>query len=182
MHNPPPTRAALQPWRWSYRADPRAVPLADRHYTRQRIGAPQFVPPGRCTVLLTDDADALWVTSWPLAAYVRHAWPGALICSLFRRESRCPHRASDLIIAACAATRAHWPTLPERGMVTFVDPNKVRRKRDPGRCFRRAGFVPVGYTVGGLLALQLRPVDFPAAAAARPRYAFGQGDLFEGAA
>src|SRR5690242_7545534 len=51
-------------WYLSHRADPRAVPLADRHYNRQKPGTPQFVPPGRCLVLLTADAGALWVTSW----------------------------------------------------------------------------------------------------------------------
>ncbi len=40
-------------------------------------------------------------------------------------------------------------------MVTFIDPSKVRHKRDPGRCFRRAGFVRDGETKGGLLALRL---------------------------
>ncbi len=65
-----------QPWRLSYRADPRALPLADRHYSRKTPGSPQFVPPGRSLVLLTDDADALWVTSWPYAQYVQHAWGG----------------------------------------------------------------------------------------------------------
>src|SRR5205823_14042533 len=134
---------------------------------------------GRCLVLLTDPADALWVTSWPLAAYVRHAWPGAMVCSLFRREPTCPHRASDLILAACAATRARWTHVPELGMVTFVDPAKVRRKRDPGRCFRRAGFHPAGYTAGGLLCLQLTPDAFPAGWPARSPYAAGQQVLFE---
>ena len=56
--------------------------LADRYYNRQARGAAQFVPPGRCPVLLTADRSAVWVTSWPLAEYVRHAWPGAWVCSL----------------------------------------------------------------------------------------------------
>lgn len=43
-------------------------------------------------------------------------------------------------------------------MVTFVDRDKTRAKRDPGRCFRRAGFVDIGETRGGLVALGL-PVD-----------------------
>jgi hypothetical protein len=157
-----------QRWRLSYRADPRALPLADRHYNRQKIGSPQFVPPGRCLVLLTDNADALWVTSWPIADYVRHAWAGAMVCSLFRNES--DHLSSALINAACAATRAHWPDLPPLGMVTFVDPTKTRRKRDPGRCYRRAGFRDVGRTAGGLVALQLLPDKFPEPAPAGPRY------------
>lgn len=159
-----------QPWNLSWRADPQALPLADRHYNRQKIGSPQFVPPGRCLVLLTDDADALWVTSWPIAAYVRHAWPGAMVCSLFRRESACPYLASDLITAACAATLARWPDLPHLGMVTFVDPGKTRPKRDPGRCFRRAGFTPAGTTKGGLVALILSPEDWPPAIPARHRH------------
>lgn len=160
-----------QPWVLSHRADPRALPMADRHYSRRKPGSRQFVPPGRCLVLLTVDEHALWVTSWPITRYVRHAWPGAMICTLFRRESNCPHLASDLVTAACAATRARWPQLPGPGIVTFVDPAKTRRKRDPGRCFRRAGFRPVGHTKSGLVALQLLPGDFPAANPARPAVA-----------
>jgi hypothetical protein len=47
--------------------------------------------------------------------------------------------------------------------VTFVDTSKVRRKRDPGRCYRRAGFIPAGFTEGGLVALQLMPDAMPSA-------------------
>ena len=38
-------------WSLSNRADPFARDIADRHYNRQKIGSPQFVPPGRCVVL-----------------------------------------------------------------------------------------------------------------------------------
>ncbi|WP_432050287.1 hypothetical protein [Verrucosispora sp. NA02020] len=159
-----------QPWRRSWRADPRALPLADRHYNRQKIGSPQFVPPGSCVVFLTDHADAVWVTSNPIARFVKHQWAGAWMNSLFRREPECEHLASDLITAAVAATRAHWPDIPDLGMVTFVDPTKTRRKRDPGRCYRRAGFLPVGETKSGLLALQLLPADMPDPLEARPKW------------
>jgi len=37
-------------WIRSHRADAEVVPLADRHYNRQKIGSPQFAPPGRCLV------------------------------------------------------------------------------------------------------------------------------------
>lgn len=134
-------------WHLSHRFDPRALPLADRHYNRRKVGSPQFVPPGRCLVLLTAAADVLWVTSWPFAEYVRHAWPGAWVNSLFRNES--PNLASELIREAVAATRAMWPEVPALGMVTFVDAGKVRHKRDPGRCYLRAGFRRVGKTGGG---------------------------------
>ena len=35
-------------WQKSHRADPRACAIADRHYSRQKIGSPQFMPPGSC--------------------------------------------------------------------------------------------------------------------------------------
>ena len=147
------------PWRLSGRFDPAALPLADRHYNRRKPGSPQFVPPGRCLVLLTADRSALWVTSWPFAQFVRHAWGGAWVNSLFRNEG--PDLASDLIRRAVAHTRATWPAVPPLGVVTFVDAAKVRHKRDPGRCYRRAGFRHVGFTAGGLHAFQMLPAEMP---------------------
>jgi hypothetical protein len=146
-------------WCLSNRADPRARPLADRHYTRQSVGAAQFVPPGRCIVLLTPNADALWVTSWPFAQYVKHAWAGAWVCSLFRNESQI--LSSDLIREAVAVTRGQYGAPPDLGMISFVDASKTRHKRDPGRCFRKAGFAHVGHTKSGLVALQLLPNQMP---------------------
>lgn len=157
-------------WRVSHRFDARALPLADRHYNRQTVGSPQFVPPGRCLVLLTGKADALWVTSWPLAAFTKHEWAGAWVNSLFRNESSV--LASELIREAVARTRGRWPKVPALGMVTFVDADRVRHKRDPGRCYRKAGFRRVGETKGGLLAFQLLPDEMPDAIAP------DQSDLF----
>lgn len=149
----------MSTWRRSWRADPAARALADRHYNRQAHGASQFVPPGRCLVLLTADRSALWVTSWPYAKYVKHAWAGAWVCSIFRNEGE--HLSSDLITDAVAHTRASWPVAPAGGIVTFVDPAKTRRKRDPGRCFRKAGWRHVGFTAGGLYVLQQLPGEMP---------------------
>jgi hypothetical protein len=143
------------PWRASDRYDPAALPLADRHYNRQKPGTPQFVPPGRCLVLLTEDRSALWTTSWPFAEFVRHAWPGAWVNSLFRNEGN--HLSSDLIRHAVAHTRARWPSVPELGIVSFVDPAKTEPKEVPGWCYRRAGWTHVGYTAGGLWVFQQLP-------------------------
>ena len=144
-------------WRASWRADPAGAALADRHYNRQAVGAVQFVPPGRCYVL--KQPQALWVTSWPLAAYVRHAWAGAWMNSLFRNEGA--GLSSELIVEAVALTRAVWQP-PPLGIVTFVDALQVRRKRDPGRCYRRAGWHHVGYTQAGLWVFQQWPHEMPA--------------------
>jgi hypothetical protein len=160
-------------WERSHRFDPRALPLADRHYNRQKIGSPQFVPPGRCTVLLTPAIDALWVTSWPYAAFTRHAWAGAWICSCFRNEG--PTLSSLLIRDAVAATRHLFGEAPSLGMVTFVDRDKTRPKRDPGYCYLRAGFRNVGFTKGGLVALQLLPHEMPPAIAPIGEFDFARG-------
>lgn len=145
-------------WRLSWRNDPVGRDIADRHYNRRNVGAPGFVPPGRCLVLLSD-TPALWVTSWPFAEYVKHAWAGAWVNSCFRKEG--PGLASDLIREAVAVTRWRWPNVPELGMVTFVDAAKVARKRQPGRCYLKAGFRLVGSTKGGLLAFQMLPDEMP---------------------
>lgn len=160
-------------WQESHRADRRALPLADRHYNRQKVGTPQFVPPGRCFVLLTPDADALWVSSWPFAEWVKHEWPGAWICSCFRNEGARGHLASELITLAVAATLAEWgepPAIPSMigpiGFVTFIDrakvrPTMVRGKPTWGWTWKRAGWDEIGETKGGLLALGLRRERFP---------------------
>jgi hypothetical protein len=163
-----PDASASSPWRKSFRADRRALPLADRHYNRQSVGSPQFVPPGRCYVLLSENepADALWVTSWPKAEYVKHAWAGAWMNSMFRREGKQLPQASDLIRLAVAHTLAHWPEPPDLGMVTFVDERHTGRRRsrrkDPGECYRQAGFRHVGFTKAGLWAFQMLPSEMPA--------------------
>lgn len=113
-------------------------------------------------VLMAGD-NAVWVTSWPFAEYVKHAWPGAWVCSIFRNEGA--GLSSDLIRDAVAATRAFYGEPPALGMITFVNADKVRPKRDPGRCFVKAGFRRVGFTKGGLVALQLLPADMPEPAA-----------------
>jgi len=154
-------------WHESFRADQTMRVIADRHYNRQKVGAKQFVPPGRCVVLA--HPRALWVTSWPFAEYVKLAWAGAWVNSTFRREgSDDDPLASTMIREAIAATRAVWPDVPRLGLVTFVDASQVRHKRDVGRCYRRAGFKHVGFTKAGLWVFQLLPASMPLPQAAAP--------------
>ncbi len=126
------------------------------------------MPPGRCLVLLLGEpASALWVTSWPLGEYVRHRWPGAWVCSCYRREGG-DVPASEMIRQAVAATRWRYGDPPELGMVTFLDrrhvtPIKVRGVETWGRTWLLAGFRPDGETQGGLLAFRLVPEDMPRA-------------------
>lgn len=165
-------------WERSWRADPLGARIADRHYNRHAVGSAQFVPPGRCVVLVSPAGDALWVTSWQLPEFSHHAWPGAWVNSTYRNESGA--RASDQILEALAATRYIFGDPPAEGIVSFVDPRAVppiRRRRHRcavgclervvvGYCFERAGFTHVGFTKdASLWVWQLRPELIPPAAA-----------------
>ena len=170
-------------WYLSHRADKRALPVADRHYNRRKIGSPQFVPPGRCLVLKTKDSGALWTTSWPFAEFTKHRWGGAWVNSMFRREHG--PLASVLIQRAVAITRWYYPDTPALGMVTFIDPRHVKSEV-MGACYRAAkfkrercccaprkhpgtfscnGISCEGLTQGGLMAFRLTPARMPDAVA-----------------
>lgn len=153
-------------WELSHRADPRAVALADRHYSRQKPGTPQFVPPGRCLVLYAKTAtgEAVWVTSWPFAQYVKHAWAGAWVCSIFRNEGA--GLSSTMISEAVAATRAFFGAPPALGIITFVLPSAIR-STNPGACYKRAGWKRVGAAKDGKPCLQQLPDAMPFAQSAQ---------------
>ena len=127
-------------WSRTWRADPRAAAIADRHYNRKSPGSAQFAPPGSVVVLLAldalDIARALWVSTHQL--YTDHGLGDVWMNTTFRKEDGCEHLASELIREAVAATRAAWGDPPE-GTVSFVDARKVRSS-NPGYCFERAGF------------------------------------------
>ncbi len=162
-------------WQRTWRADPRVAALADRHYSRKTPGAALFSPPGWVLVLVTPDGDACWVT-WrtehPDADWLRDAW----CCTLFRNEAPDRYLSSDLVTAAVAATLAAWGEAPVGGTVTTVDATKVRAKRDPGRCFLRAGFEDTGIRTidRGLVVLRMRPdVHPPPVEAAHTQQSWG---------
>ena len=135
-------------WTLAHRFDKRCVALADRHYSRRKVGSPQFVPPGSPVVLYAPGA--VWCSLQQLSSM--HQWWPSWGNPIFRKE--CEGLASEFIREALAATRWCWGLPPEPwGMVTFVDAAKVRHKRDPGRCFRRAGWTDDGLTTKGLVRL-----------------------------
>ena len=128
-------------WHVVSRRDPRALALADRHYSRQTIGGVELFPPGRRLCMLTADGLALWgaVENLDPAGAIR--WR----VTIFRNEG--PALSSILVREATERTysywRAHYGAVPGR-LTTEVDPDRVRRKRDPGRCFLRAGWDVIG--------------------------------------
>ena len=153
-------------WELSWSADPKARELADRHYSRKKIGAPQFMPPGRKLVLYaeTKTGKAVWGTSYPFAEYVLHQWAGAWMCTIFRNEGA--GTASELITQAVAATRAYFGDPPDIGMITLINRKKVKPTMVHGEAvwgwtWLKCGFQIAGETKGGLMALQLLPEHMP---------------------
>ena len=115
--------------------DTTGMALFLRHYTAKPTRKQfQFVGPGGKLVLLTPDARALFV--WRL--FKSDAGESGINCAVFRNEGSSAGRSSDLIRAAVPFAWRRWPE--QRRIYTYVDDSKIRHKRDPGRCFLRAGF------------------------------------------
>jgi hypothetical protein len=136
-------------WKRIDHSDPRALEMADRHYSRQSPGTPEFTPSGNKVVLmhfLDDDTPAaLWASHRPepgkaVRADGRDAWA----CTMFRVEHRTVV-ASDLIREAVAITKALWQPLPADGFYTTINPRKVAPIKQRGRavwgyCYIKAGW------------------------------------------
>ncbi len=136
-------------WLVTDKGDQDARRLADEHYSRQRRGAPQFTRNGQNLVFITPDLRAAWVTHRPAPGVAERpdklqAWE----CTLFRNTG--PTRSSLLIREAVLLTAALWGEFPPDGLITHVDPSKVRGEI-PGYCFRRAGWRHVGTSGHGAL-------------------------------
>lgn len=124
--------------------------LADRHYSRQKVGSRQFCRPGRNLVLRTAAGDAVWVTWSGIRDDSLDAWE----CTIFRNES--DYRSSDLIREAVEITLREWGGAPPDGIITYVDQSKVRSS-NPGFCFLKAGWEKFGRSKRrNLLRLQFK--------------------------
>lgn len=141
-------------WTKVARCDSRARALADRHYSRQTLGAAGFMPSGRVLVLLAAGGDAVWGVCENLDPVGNRRFR----CTIFRNESLV--LSSVLIVEATERTYRFWRRryhgLPSVPLTTEVDPARTLKKRDPGRCFRKAGWSDVG-VVRGLWVLQAPP-------------------------
>lgn len=98
-------------------------------------------------VLLTPDASALFV--W--RKFIDDAIPKqtGVNCAVFRNEGS--QTSSFLIREAMGLAQHRWP---DERVYTYVNPTMVRHKRDPGRCFIKAGWKPCGQTGKGLLIFE----------------------------
>lgn len=146
------------PWRCVRKGHDRCRRMADRHYTRQTPGHPQWTRPGFNLVLYASDAHGeacfvWWRPKWEsgLVGTERKDRLRVIECTMFRREGLA-QMSSDLIIAATRAlgtkqaeSDLRYETMgPVEWLITGIGSNATARGRSrksrPGECFRRAGW------------------------------------------
>lgn len=145
-------------WQRTTKFDPRGASLADRHYSRQKIGSPQFMPPGQTIILVTPAADAVfgWWRPHPGSGVQSMNGLDGWTCTIFRNESST--RSSDLILDAELAIAEAGHGCGPDGMLTYVFDRKVR-STNPGFCFKCAGWDPRGRSADRRKTLLAKPFD-----------------------
>lgn len=139
-------------WLATDTSDPRALKLADQHYTRQTVGSKQFMRPGYRLVLVASDAKGLavfgwWRPKWEDGSPFLQRKDGlrAIECVIFRNSTAM--LSSELIRSATAVVQSwehandvDWPD----GLITGVGSEQTTAGRSkwhkPGWCFRKAGW------------------------------------------
>ena len=113
--------------------DPEMAKLADRHYSRRKVGSPQFANNGRKLILRNAEGTVLFVWMYPRPE-LRWDHQRGYNCAMFRNES--VRQSSDLIREAEAFAFEKWG--PNR-LYTYVDASKIRSP-NAGYCFQMAGW------------------------------------------
>jgi hypothetical protein len=134
-------------WRVSAKFDPAAARLADRHYSRRKVGSPQFMPPGQTLILITPAADAVfgWWRPHPRSGLKAMNRLDGWTCTIFRNEG--PILSFRLTLAAERELLALHDVGPD-GLLTYVFDAKVRSS-NPGACFKAAGWRRIGRSADG---------------------------------
>lgn len=120
-------------WQKVGKADPECAALADRHYSRRKIGAPQFMPPGQTIVLKGPAAVFGWWRPAPSSGIKSMNGLDGWTCTIFRNEGSV--LSSELILEAEEFITECGPD----GLLTYVFDKKIR-STNPGACFRKAGW------------------------------------------
>lgn len=135
-------------WRRTTKFDVAAAQLADRHYSRRKVGSRQFMPPGQTIVLLAADASAVFGWWRPDPASGIRAMNGldGWTCTIFRNEGLT--LSSELILDAERAFGEFGYNIGPDGFLTYVWDCKVA-SANPGFCFKCAGWSSVGRSADG---------------------------------
>jgi hypothetical protein len=129
-------------WQVVGKFHPVTAKLADGHYSRRKIGSPQFMPPGQTLILLSDDELAVfgWWRPHPDSGLKSMNGYDGWTCTIFRNTG--PTLSSRLILAAEGILLDRHDVGPD-GLMTYVWDRKVVSV-NPGYCFKCAGYRAVG--------------------------------------
>jgi len=145
-------------WHVVNKFDRDACALADRHYSRRKIGSPQFMPPGQTLVLLALGHDAVfgWWRPHPDSGLIAMNGLDGWTCTIFRNEAPHRYQSSDLILEAEHILLSMHSCGPD-GLLTYVWGAKVRSS-NPGYCFQMAGWRKRGRSADKRKTLWHKPV------------------------
>lgn len=129
-------------WERVTKFDARCAALADRHYSRRKVGSPQFMPPGETIVLYQPGAVFGWWRPHPRSGIKQMNGLDGWTCTIFRNETAL--RSSALILEAEAFIGDCGPD----GLITYVFDARVR-SANPGACFKAAGWRRTGRSADG---------------------------------
>jgi hypothetical protein len=146
-----------EPWRVVGKFTPEAAAMADRHYSRRKVGSPQFMPPGETLVLLAEQALFGWWRPHPDSGITSMNGLDGWTCTIFRNESVI--RSSNLILAAEVALRDVKQQCGPDGMLTYVFDSRIRSV-NPGCCFKKAGWRVRGRSADGRKTLLHKPFAY----------------------
>lgn len=87
-------------WVVRHKADPVGARLADGHYSRRKVGAPQFMPPGQTLVLVSGDGLAVfgWWRPDPKSGLQAMNGLDGWTCTIFRNTGQ--QQSSTMILEA----------------------------------------------------------------------------------
>jgi hypothetical protein len=142
-------------WTLTNKGDQECARLADRHYSRRKIGSPQFMPPGQTIVLKLPGALWGWWRPHPDCGIRAMNGLDGWTCTIFRNEGS-GYLSSELVIAAEHSLVVAGHGCGPDGMLTYVWDSKIR-SRNPGYCFKRAGWGGVGRSRDGRKTLLTKP-------------------------
>src|ERR1043165_1529337 len=137
-------------WERTWKADPECAALADRHYSRRKVGSPQFMPPGETIVLRAPGAVWGWWRPHPASGIKQMNGLDGWTCSIFRNESAV--LSSLLVLDAERFITDCGPS----GLITYVWDKRVRSV-NPGACFKLAGYRVTGRSADGRKTLLQKP-------------------------
>lgn len=125
--------------------------MADRHYSRRKVGSPQFMPPGQTIILKAPGALFGWWRPAPSSGIKAMNGLDGWTSTIFRNESR-DVLSSVLVLDAERFITECGPS----GLITYVWDRKIRSS-NPGACFKLAGYKATGRSADGRKTLLQKP-------------------------